>query len=188
MKRILVSLLSFFLCSYVFAQVDFRMLEGKTPLQIKALYGAPLVDDGSLNSYSAYVLFYENTHFYFEELTDPNDSNDTIWLLYDFSTCSPDICILSDYINGGIKVGDSFARLSSIDFAHTAYGRNLSSNALQVSTLPYEEYSYEMNYVAFKEEFVTLYFAVTDGIIRAISVSTKGDSPYPPGFPEHNIW
>ena len=51
-------------------------------------------------------------------------------------------------------MGDSFDKLSSYDFEHSRY-------------------------VAFEEEYETLYFAIEDNTIKAIVYSQKQDIPYP---------
>ena len=51
--------------------------------------------------------------------------------LLGFDTKSPNYIFLSDYIIGGVRVGDSISNVEAYDFVHTAYGRNKESNALK---------------------------------------------------------
>ena len=177
MKKIVLFILAVLMSIHCFAQRDIKTFEDMSPEDVKALYGTPLVDDDSFDNYSAYVIFYEHFKFYYCELE--NAQGQMYYHMADFETDSPLFCVLSDYIEGGIKVGDPLSRLQSIDFQHCPYGLNKSGNALKVSTLPYPIFGHPTNYVAFDEQYLSLFFAVEDGVITAFSLLSKEDDPNP---------
>ena len=93
---------------------------------------------------------------------------------------TPVVCFLSDYIPGGIKVGDSFEKLQSYDFANSVYGRGKPGNGVSL---------FEPGlYVVFKEEFHQFYFYVADGIITEILMSVAEDLPYENYDYSNRLW
>lgn len=88
-----------------------------------------------------------------------------------FNTRSPAFCVLSDYIEGGIKVGDSLSRLQSVDFVHSAYGKNNPDNALRLIDSTRERDYYEV----FSKEWSNFCFAVKNDVIISIAMSSHSE-------------
>lgn len=88
--------------------------------------------------------------------------------LVGFNTTSSAFCVLSDYIPGGFKVGDSFAKLKNFDFVHSRYGKNRSGNALKLVDSSAERDYYE----AYGQERKKFFFEVKNGVITGIDLST----------------
>ena len=103
--------------------------------------------------------------------------DDEDYTLTGFDTRSSNFIILSDFINGGVRVGDSISRLAAYDFVHTTYGRNKEGNALK-QDVNYPDGT--SSYTLFEEEFQSIFFRVQDNIIIEISLSTSEDDP--PGY------
>ncbi len=103
--------------------------------------------------------------------------DDEDYTLTGFDTRSSNFIILSDFINGGVRVGDSISRLAAYDFVHTTYGRNKEGNALK-QDVNYPDGT--SSYTLFEEEFQSIFFRVQNNIIIEISLSTSEDDP--PGY------
>lgn len=89
-----------------------------------------------------------------------------------FTFSSNRFCIFSDFIEGGIRIGDSLERLQSIDYVHTPYGRNNQNNALRsVGNSGY--------YKTYSDEYYFYYFRIEDGTISEIQFTRKDDLPSP---------
>ena len=185
MKKLILFALSLVLVTSCFAQRDIKTLEGKTPEQIIAIFGNPEVKDYSMTEYMCPVVFYGTSKFFF---VDTSKNSTPAWACQDIETCDPGLCVLSDYIDGGIKIGDSFSKLQSIDFVHSQYGRNKDGNALKASETAYDIISHPANYEVFGEEYQSIYFSVENGIITAFSVISKEDTPYPNYDFSISIW
>lgn len=91
--------------------------------------------------------------------------------LVGFNTTSPAFCMLSDYISGGFKVGDSLNRLKSFDFVHSKYGKNRSGNALELI----DSNSKRDYYEAYGLERISFMFLVKDGKIIGISMAKRSE-------------
>lgn len=89
-----------------------------------------------------------------------------------FNTDSPAFCVLSDYIPGGFKVGDSFEKLQNFDFVHSAYGKNNPENALKLVDSTNERDYYE----AYGHERMFYFFSVKDGTIIGIDMAIEEDA------------
>ena len=185
MKKYILSAILFVIAMPCFAQRDVKTLEGRTPEQIIAIFGTPVVKDYSTTEYMCPVVFYGTSKFFFVDTSKNSTPN---WACQDIETSDPGLCVLSDYIDGGIKVGDPFSKLQSIDFVHSQYGRNKEGNALKSSEIAYDIISHPANYVVFEEEYQSIYFSVENGIITAFSVISKEDTPYPNYDFSVSIW
>lgn len=167
MKRFLSLFIAVIVSLPAFAQKDvFKMLNGKTHAQIIQMFGQP-------EEYCTYEDSADDTQIYYYGKTI--FSMDRKRMLFDFQTDSKDYCILTKYINGGLKVGDSFSRLQSVDFSKTDYGRNKVGNKL---TYDCTNKDGSADYFVFKEEFHYIYFRVKGGVIISWGLLCKSDKPY----------
>jgi len=92
-----------------------------------------------------------------------------------FETKSPAVTVLSNFIPGGIRVGDPLSRLRLVDFARTRFGRNKPRNGLRKVERYTQILGEDANYVLFSEEHMYFCFAVRDGVIRAICLDSRDD-------------
>ena len=145
-----------------FAQRDIKTLEGRTPEQIIAIFGNPEVKDYSMTEYMCPVVFYKDKQFFFG-LVQINDAGDEAFLCGNIETCDPSLCVFTDRIDGGIKIGDPLSKLQ------------LLGDALQPNEMPYNIFSHPANYVAFKDECQSYFFSVENGVVTAFSVLEKED-------------
>jgi hypothetical protein len=180
-KEYIIILITLFLPLAAFAQRDIKTFEGKTTSALTDMIGSPLVLlEGDDTTEDADILTYQDTRLAIYKNTRGLDF---------FETTSNKYCIFSNLISGGIKVGDSFARLQSIDFAQTAYGRSKSSNRLKTfDSFSYEVFGYPANYVVYESEYCSVYFCVENYTIAAWSYLTKEDAPYWPYNGDIKIW
>lgn len=88
-----------------------------------------------------------------------------------FTFSSNRFCIFSDFIEGGIRIGDSLERLQSIDYVHTPYGRGRQGNALRKMS--------NQQYIVYSDEYWDCCFDIENGIITLIQFGSKEDSPSP---------
>lgn len=179
--RYVIVLITLFLPFAAFAQRDIKTFEGKTTAAVIDLIGKPLVlleDDDTTED--ADVLTCQDTRLALNK--------NTRGLVF-FETASSKYCIFSLLISGGIKVGDSLARLQSIDFSQTAYGRSKPSNRLKTfDSFSYEVFGHPANYVVYESEYCSVYFCVENNTIAAWSYLTKEDAPYWPYDGNIKIW
>jgi len=142
-----------------FAQWDIKIFDGIGKDAIIQILGVPdsdqrrtdWTDDCIVIDYR-YSAEYPGTSMILEE--------ETLELI-GFNTESPAFCILSDYIPGGVKVGDGLAKLQSFDFVHTAYGKDNPGNALKLIDSSSERDYYEI----YGKERVSFRFCIKNGII-----------------------
>ena len=167
MKKQILIILVVFLSLPAFAQKDvFKTLNGKTHAQIIQMFGQP--DD-----YCNYEDSADDTQIYYYGKTI--FSMDRNRMLVDFQTDSKDYCILTKYINGGLKVGDSFSRLQSIDFSKTDYGRNKAINQLSLFR---NKTDGTQVYRVFAAEEHPIYFYIRNGRIISWGLHSTPDKPY----------
>ena len=160
MKKIILTLLAIALTVVQsFAQRDVKTLIGASDAQIKAIFGSP--DNYLIGDADSFFYYYPNVTLV---LTNPERNLEAFW------TDSPDYCILTKYIPGGIKIGDPFSKLQEVDFSKVDYGRNDPENALSPDSDP------TFNYVIFKNEYHQVSFRVEDGIIREWIFTTEQDA------------
>ncbi|MCR5362994.1 MAG: hypothetical protein K6E44_00285 [Bacteroidales bacterium] len=168
MKRILMIAVSFVAGIQAFGQaIDFKHLVTKSPQEMHALYSNSevITDD---------YYFYElrNEDFEIGYVKVYNALLGEGVEVGDFIIKTPNFCILSDYIEGGLKVGDSFERLQSFDFVNTPYGRGIPGNTLV-------QLDNNNLYLAYGEEYWQIYFIVKNGVITRIHFGSQQDIPSP---------
>ena len=177
MERFVFIIVVAFMSLPCLAQRDIKTFDHMSPEDVIALYGTPLRAEEYSSDYEEYIVFYNHSRFYFCPVRDLNGRE--YYSLLGFETDSPQFRVLSDYIEGGVKVGDSLTRLQSIDFQHSPYGRNKAANALKPTSRYLIMDSYKSSYVAFEEQYCFLTFCVENGIIKAFALYAKADNPNP---------
>ena len=177
MKKILSILIAIMMSVLsAYAQIDIKQFNKVGPEAVSALLGNPPEqwrDDVYTDSW---ILGDE------EYLSGICSFGARIVLDYDdnallgFDTKSPNYIFLSDYIIGGVRVGDSISKVEAYDFVHTEYGRNKESNALK----KYADYPDGTTYYTiFDEELQVIYIGVENNTIIDISFYTCEEDPYP---------
>ena len=163
MKQLLLLVLCVVISIPGKAQRDIKTFDRIGRDAIIAILGEPGGEEywgGVMEGYDA--VQYPDTYVCLDETTSE---------LVGFNTKSSAFCVLSDYIPGGFKVGDSFAKLKNFDFVHSKYGKNRSGNALKlVDSSVKRDY-----YAAYGQERKMFYFEVKDGVIISISLSTMDE-------------
>ena len=163
MKRYIILIIGVMLGIPGFAQRDIKTLDKIGRDAIIAIGGQPDGKEywgGIMDGCEA--IQYPDTYICLDEKTSE---------LIGFNSISSSFCVLSDYIRGGFKVGDSLAKLKSFDFVHSKYGKNRAGNALKLVDSN-EERDY---YGAYQEERTNFFFVVKKGVIKEIILSTLDD-------------
>lgn len=156
MKRIMLVLAAFAAALPCLAQVtDIKELVEKTPEEIIALYGEPQDTDRGAKYPTALTMDYGDIVFSYKEKAGN-------YRCTDIAFSSGKFCVMSDFLDGGFRVGDSFGKLSAFDFVHTPYGRGNHSNRLKLAS------DEKLLYYAYSEEFDQIYFEVEEGRIVQI--------------------
>ena len=164
MKKVLLLIILLVSGIQVFAQeTDIKYLVNKTPQEMVSLY-----DNSKIVTGEYYDFEIENAGFFIGYYS----SDDSSLHVARFSFSSSAFCVFSDYIDGGIKIGDSIERLQSIDFVHTPYGRGRQGNALK-------QLDNHQQYVIYGDEYWGCCFDIENGIITLIQFACKQDIPYP---------
>ena len=167
MKKLGLVFIMTMLALQVKAQVvDLKNLANKTPDEIIALYGSLEQIDNGLSYTAQKTLVYPDFMIFY------NEDASGAYSLDGFTFSSNRFCVFSDYIDGGIKIGDSLERLQSIDFVHTPYGRGRQGNALK-------QLDNHQQYVIYGDEYWDCCFDIDNGIITLIQFASKQDIPYP---------
>lgn len=181
MKRIAIALLLTLFCMQAWAQRDIKTFSKIGQDKIESILGTPdQVEEGMDDS----VLMYYND----KKIVVTINLNSK--LLESVICVNPDLCILSDYIEGGIKVGDPFSKVQGYDFVHSKYGRNKTTNGL-IKLKDNEGwwcFDKTTNYVVYREEYQHIAFAVENGIIQGFVYSTYPDAPYMPYDFKNRLW
>ena len=174
MKKIL--LFSVLLITSIFAKAqvtDIKYLVNKTPQEIVSLFPGSTLNDDAMWDYGINAIVNGNS-FTIGYDQDPGGRYSINY--FDFTSTS--LCLFSDFIDGGIKIGDTLARLQSIDFVHTPYGRGDNGNALTRKNTN--------SYRAYGNEFLYINFLIENGTIAKIYIRTLVDcnpnniNPYSP--------
>ena len=92
---------------------------------------------------------------------------DGTYELVSFYTSSDKFCFLSDYVNGGLKVGDPVSKATSVDFSSSRYGRRNKKNNCHEEVIQGEHL-----YVIFGETSQTVSFKTSKGIITRLYFDT----------------
>ena len=94
--------------------------------------------------------------------------------------------MLSNFIAGGVRVGDKLSKIRNFDFSKTKYGRNKVENGLKTTDFAFKILDkYPVNYVIFEKEGTIVFLCVQHGIIKAISFISTEDLPYE-GYDSNN--
>lgn len=162
MKRIIL----FFICLIAtvpsFAQRDIKTLDKIGLDAIVAILGPHDGEDG---------MYDDEVIVHFANGDTQVRLNISTSELLGFNTKSSAFCVLSDYIAGGFKVGDSLTKLQGFDFVHSTYGKNRSGNALTLIDSTAERDYYK----AYGMERRVFEFIVKNGIITKIIFRTMDD-------------
>jgi hypothetical protein len=170
MKRILISLLALTLGLSAYAQVDIKSFNKIGP-------NACLNKLKSLGFDTSNLVWNrggEEGHLYLED-KDGEFVETFLVIRYDtyelvsFQTNSSKISFLSDYVNGGLKVGDDLSKAMNTDFSASRYGRgNTKNNCTKVTEAG------ETLYVIFGENEQVVKFEVSGNKISWICFRTPG--------------
>lgn len=161
-NRVIIFALCVMMAFPAFAQRDIKTFDRIGLNAIISILGPHEGEDGMYDD--EVLIHYEEGDTYICLNTTTNE-------LLGFNTDSPSFCVLSDYVSGGFKVGDSFEKLRSFDFVHSNYGKNRSGNALTLlESSPERDY-----YEAFGLERKFFHFCVKNGIITSIIMGTVDD-------------
>jgi hypothetical protein len=95
--------------------------------------------------------------------------------LIGFETTSNVFLFLTDYLPGGIKVGDPITKPLGIEFSKTRYGRGKVKNNCHLSR---KTSSGKDVYIIFEEELYHVSLTVKNGIIDSIVFIRRHDEPY----------
>jgi hypothetical protein len=158
-----------------FAQRDIKSLNGLSDAQIRQVLGNPVDYDAGSGGDACFYYYPAAT------IVMTADKRE----VENFNTDCPDYCVLTKFIRGGIKVGDSIEKLNRVDFSKVDYGRNNPQNAL--TFLP-DASGNSCNYVIFQKEAIRVYFKIENGVIKRWRLSTPRDIPYAPYDSSISFW
>jgi len=177
MKKFFTAIMIATITSFVtYAQIDVKTLNGMSDEQIRQTFGEP--KNYTFDGPDGYCHFYYYPHVTIVQ-TDQGRALEAFW------TDSPDYCILTKYIPGGIKVGDPITKLQAVDFSKVDYGRNNPKNALTFRPNTPEN---RHNYIVFQEEYYHVSFRVENGIIIKWLFDIYNDYPYIPYDTSIKFW
>ena len=178
MKKIVVVLFVLFATFHVNAQIDIKAFDKIGPDAIIDLLGRPLESWDYECDPNGFV--FGDCEYAPNGLKEYGPCGALIGIrendfsLFMFSTASPKYVFLTKIVNGGIKVGDSFNRIKSIDFIHSRYGRNKEGNGLRkiVSQNGIDQYC------LFGEEYERIFLRFKNGTLIDILYEQAQDCPY----------
>ena len=170
MKRFLISLLALTLCLTASAQVDIKSFDKIGPdaclNKLKSL--------GFDTSNLVWNRGGEEGHLYLED-KDGEFVETFLVIRYDtyelvsFQTNSSKITFLSDYVSGGLKVGDDLSKAMNTDFSASRYGRgNKKNNCTKITKAG------ETLYVIFGDNEQVVKFETNGSKISWICFRTPG--------------
>lgn len=154
------------------AQTNLVDLYQANDSQVRARFGEPIqceIPEG----FGGYCYEYENMVFWYDNTTGNRH-------LEGFEIANNRVKVLTNFITGGVKVGDSFSKVLNANFIHTKYGKNNSKNGLQTETgylLSCGGVDINSTHILFKEEYQYFVFTVENNIIKAIAMYSKDDCP-----------
>ena len=148
-----------------FSQTDIKDIFFRNPSEIIAMYGEPIIKDKGLNYMTDLTLVYDDWVIGYD--TDENNVYFPSFLTF----CSDNFCILSDYVEGGIKICDSLQKLLAFDFPATEYGLGKPENRLMMIE--------SGQYVAYEDEYFGFCFNIEDNRIVLIQFGSKDEPPTP---------
>ena len=136
--------------------------DGKTPEQIKAIYGKPQHED-PVNDSESYCLRYND----FFVALDPGN-----YTVDEFATNNSKFVFLENTVTGGVKVGDPISKLSGIE-NRIKYDVNKYEDRLKTPKEPIQVFKKISNYVVLESADVSFYFCVENGKIAEIGYFTN---------------
>ncbi|MBR5384917.1 MAG: hypothetical protein IK143_03490 [Bacteroidales bacterium] len=145
-----------------FSQTDIKDIFFRNPSEIIAMYGEPVIKDKGFEYPASLTLAYDDCVIAYD--TDEDD----VYCPCSFIFYTDRFCILSDYIDGGIKIGDSLEKLLAFDFPATEYGQGKMENKLKKIA--------SMQYMAYSEEYFRFYFNIEDNRIVLIQFGSIEDA------------
>lgn len=167
---VLMALLS---STLAFAQIDVDELMRDKPFdKITELYGQPLErveEEGHGGSGYFMWLTYEDMFVVIDTGED---------VISGISFWTDELCVLSSYVEGGIKVGDRVSALKDVDFDLVTYGSHTGRCGLVPLKRAYTRYPSRrlFNYCILSHGSpYRMDFAVEDDIIKEISVAIPED-------------
>ena len=158
MKKIIIIAVCVAITTPCIAQRDIKTFDRIGREAIIAILGEPDGKEywgGVMEGYDA--VQYPDTYICLDEDTDE---------LVGFNTNSPDFCVLSDFIAGGFRVGDSFEKLKTFDFVHSRYGKNRVGNALKLLDSSTER-DY---YIIYSKERKRFYFKTIVFVVKILTI------------------
>lgn len=172
---VLAALLS---STLAFAQIDVdELMYDNSFDKIVKLYGQPqerVDDEGESGSYM--WLTYEDFHTVIDRETNNIDG---------ISFWTDGLCVLSAYVEGGIKVGDRASAYKDIDFSKLVTGSHYEPCGFVPLKVPYQvNHSGRWFYkcVLSKGKPYRIDFSVENDIIREIFVQYLDDEPAPSNY------
>lgn len=184
MKRFVLFITTMLLTVCAFGQTDIKIFKKMSPTQISKTLGLAY----STNAETAQKAYWEEFNYVGDQMVlrdkatkgiyDPGiallKSNGSTYSLYLFVTSKPEYLFLTNYINGGVRVGDKLSKVKNVNFANTKYGRNKAKNNCTLD----ESINGTDYYTIFGEEMEFILLKVENGIITTIAYQTKDDLPY----------
>lgn len=166
MKKILTLLVCIGSSIPCLAQLDIKSLDRIGKEEIIKIIGVPEPEEQDPGKMDGYI-YVDYTY---------SDVLPGTWIVLDentyeltgFNTNSSNFCVLSDYVPGGFKVGDSFTKLQDFDFVHSPYGKDRPQNALKLIDKTTEREYYKA-YAAERKQFL---FRVKNGKIIGVDMLT----------------
>ncbi len=180
----LISAVTFFLfCHRASAQIDVdSLLYNNSISKLIQLYGEPIERNEFEGEGGVYItMAYSGI---FATICKDNSNLDHIYIW------TPDLCVLSSVVPGGIKVGDSVEKYKDIDFSKAVTGKHYESCGFIPLAKPYKSrfssdiyYNYE---ILSRGKPYFLKFATENGIIKEIQLWFP-DDPAPDSYYENGF-
>lgn len=160
LKPLIILFACMFTATAAFAQTDIKSLNEAGLQKVKNQLGSACANCS--------WAFYDDFYLLEEKPGRAASPEITLWedsySLRSFATDSPKYIFLSDYISGGVKVGDPLSKVKDINFAGTTYGRNdTRNNCRKVNFYDGNEW-----YVIFGQTHQEIELRVENGVIKEI--------------------
>ena len=169
MKKVIAIVVTLTVCVSVFAQTDIKSFNKVGPDVALNKLKAAGIDITNLvwNNYDG-LLYLE------DEDGKPLDTflviSDGTYELNYFYTNSDKFCFLSDYVDGGLKVGDPVSKAMSVDFSSSRYGRGNKQNNCTQKTEAGETF-----FIIFGETAQNVSFEASAGVISRLFFDSPED-------------
>ena len=175
MKRIIITITAILAAVAMNAQqVDIKQLHRAGPDAVYNLLGNPVGESWTTYEQEGIMCLGSQTKYGYGPsgviVTLLKDS----YALESFKTENPRYLFLTDFVQGGVKVGDPVSKLENVDFAHTRYGRNKMENDFKfVRTTETGKAVYKI----FAKEYQSFTIYAKNGKIISILYSSKQELP-----------